>query len=125
MVFCIPLVALEPFLGQTLSRLSHRRRAEDPRARAVLEQSIRRASVALSVRLPEFQVSMRALSSMEVGQVLLSGHPSEIPLELHVGGYRRFRGSPGQIRKTLGVQIVDCLGADQGISVAPPRGRVV
>ncbi len=105
---CVPLMSLESFLQEKPTRHFHNVKsspAEREQTRRNVEQLLRISQLELTARFPLFQLKARDVSKLEVGQVIHTGHPYDVPVELHVRGQRRFLGTLGQSRKYVGLRI--------------------
>lgn len=126
---CIPLLSLESFLQEKPTRHFHSVRttpAERDAARRTIEHTLRASRLEVRARFPLFQLRAVDLGHLEVGQVIHTGHPSDVPVELQVRGQRRFLGSLGQSRRYVGLRISHVLEPDRPDG-APKisRGRLV
>jgi flagellar motor switch protein FliM len=122
LTLCLPLIALESFLQEkrtTGVRLLHASETERQAARSNVEQALRVASLPVTARFPLFSMLARDVASLEVGQVIHTGYPLDVPLEVHVNGRRRFLGLPGRVRRAMGVRITTVFPARQ----PEPAGR--
>ncbi|MCA9736972.1 MAG: FliM/FliN family flagellar motor switch protein [Gemmatimonadota bacterium] len=63
------------------------------------------AHVEVSARLPAFGVSLGTLARLTEGMVLPTRLSTDAPIELWIGGQRRFLGSPGRSGKSLAVRV--------------------
>ncbi|MFN8651591.1 MAG: FliM/FliN family flagellar motor switch protein [Gemmatimonadales bacterium] len=105
---CVPLMSLESFLQEKPTRHFHNVKttpAEREQTRRNVEQLLRISQLELTARFPLFQLKARDVGKLEVGQVIHTGHPYDVPVELHVRGQRRFLGTLGQSRKYVGLRI--------------------
>lgn len=126
---CIPLVSLESFLQEKPTRHFHNIRstpAEREQTRRTIEQALRGSQLELKARFPLFQLKARDVGRLEVGQVIHTGHPYDVPVELYVRGQRRFLGTLGQSRRYVGLRITQQL-LNQRPEGTPrsSRGRLV
>jgi len=129
MTICLPLQSLESFLQEKPARLVSNSRAsaaERVSSRAVIEQALRGARVTLAARFPPFFLRTADLAALKVGQVIHTGHPSDVPVEVYVRGHRQFLGILGQRRQYVGLRVLqvfdDQLPDSHSLS---SRGRVV
>jgi flagellar motor switch protein FliM len=126
---CIPLLSLESFLQEKPTRHFHSVRitpAERETARRTIEDQLRSSRLEVRARFPLFQLRARDVSRLEVGQVIHTGHPSDVPVELHVRGQRRFLGALGQSRQYVGLRISQVLQARRPEGAPKTsRGRLV
>ncbi len=126
---CIPLLSLETFLQEKPTRHFHSIKttpAERDAARRQMELSIRGAKLEVKACFPLFHLTARDLSRLEVGQVIHTGHASDVPVELHVRGQRRFLGTLGQSRRYVGMRITQFLhGSRSEGTPRASRGRLV
>ena len=126
---CIPLLSLESFLQEKPTRHFHSVRttpAERDTARHTIEEALRASRLEVQARFPLFHLRARDVSKLEVGQVIHTGHPSDVPVELHVRGQRRFLGTLGQSRRYVGLRISHQLHAQrQEGAPKASRGRLV
>ncbi len=129
MTMCIPLLALDGFLQEKPTRHSHAIRAtasERDVTRLVLEQALRGARLDLQARFPLFQLKARDVGQLEVGQVIHTGHPSDVPVELLVRGQRRLLGTLGQSRRHVGLCVTHFLNSQRSAGLPRiVRGRVL
>lgn len=88
-----------------------RRDALRPETRARIEGSLRGATLPITVRVPEFRVPLRTVAELTVGALIPTGHPKEAPLDVVVGGHRRFEGAPGKVGRNLAVRLLGPVGA--------------
>jgi flagellar motor switch protein FliM len=122
MTVCIPLAALEAFLQEKRGHAIRDARTnpvERAAARVQVERTLRVATMPIIARLPLFSLRARDVAALAVGQVIHTGFPVEVPLEVHVAGKRRFLGVPGRTKRTMGVRIIQTCPAGQ----AEPTGR--
>ncbi|MDZ4862005.1 MAG: FliM/FliN family flagellar motor switch protein [Gemmatimonadota bacterium] len=129
MTMCIPLLTLEGFLQEKPTRHSHAVRAsagEREVTRGILEQALRGARLDLRARFPLFQLKAREVGQLEVGQVIHTGHPSDVPVELLVRGQRRLLGTLGQSRRYVGLRVTHVLNSQRSEGLPRiVRGRVL
>ncbi len=126
---CVPLLALEGFLQEKPTRHFHSvksSQAERDAARNTIEEALRASKLEVRARFPLFYLRAREVSRLEVGQVIHTGHPSDVPVELHVRGQRRFLGALGQSRQYVGLRVTQPLPSHrhEGAPRAS-RGRLV
>ena len=124
---CIPLLALEAFLGDKggASRGSANRPEVTPVQRATVETAVRGSQVAVAARFPMLRLAAREVAGLKVGQIIQTTQPIDGPVELHVNGTRRFVGQLGQYRRMLGLRLTGTVEARGGsASPRPSRGRI-
>jgi flagellar motor switch protein FliM len=126
---CVPLLSLESFLQEKPTRHFHNVKstpAERELTRRTIEHSLRGSRLELKARFPLFQLKARDVGRLEVGQVIHTGHPYDVPVELYVRGVRRFLGTLGQSRRYVGLRITQQLH-HQRPEATPrsSRGRLV
>ena len=126
---CIPLLSLEGFLQEKPTRHLHNVRtspAERQTAHQVIERVLRNSRLEVAARFPVFQLRAGDVGRLEVGQVIHTGHPFDVPVELHVRGLRRFLGTLGQSRRYVGLKITKLLHSQRASGVPrTSRGRLV
>lgn len=129
MTICLPLLSLESFLQEKPARLVTSGKGssvERANSRGVIEQALRGARITLAARFPPFYLRAADLASLKVGQVIHTGHPSDVPVEVYVRGHRQFLGILGQRRQYVGLRVLqvfdDPLHDSHSLS---SRGRVV
>lgn len=114
LLICLPFGVLEKFFqGGAPRRMGAATGgdAERDEARVRTERALRATSVAVSVRLPAFQLALRDLSTLAVGQVLDTGIARNAELTVLVGGRPRFTGSAGRVGRRLAVRLHDPVAA--------------
>lgn len=100
----LPLDALEPMFTP-VEAVS----APAPVANLENARELQQAHVTIVARLPFFRVRAGDLAELHAGQTLSTGHAAGIPAEVLVNGQVRFRGTVGQMRGRLGLQITEAL----------------
>ena len=92
----------------------------------ILEQALRGARLDLRARFPLFQLKAREVGNLAVGQVIHTGHASDVPVELLVRGQRRLLGTLGQSRRYVGLRITHFLNSQRSEGLPRiVRGRVL
>jgi flagellar motor switch protein FliM len=118
LVICLPFAVLEKFFAggneRKITVLGSTREQEINRERA--ERSVRTARVPITVRLPEFRLSLRELSALTPGSVVATGIPRVTPLNVFIGLQQRFTASPGRIGPSLAVRLAERIDAGDGSS---------
>ena len=95
-------------------------------ARRIIEASLRSSQLELKARFPLFQLKARDVGRLEVGQVIHTGHPYDVPIELYVRGQRRFLGTLGQSRRYVGLRVTQQVFTQRPESSSrSSRGRLV
>jgi flagellar motor switch protein FliM len=106
LLICLPFTVLEKFFSSTRDqRVDARMVPQQPREQAVAESVLRGTRVPLSARLPEFRLSLRALSSIAVGEVLSTGIPTDAEVEVSISGQPRFRATAGRSGRRMALRI--------------------
>lgn len=121
---CIPLLALEGFLGEKTTGRTPTKQQLSPAQRLSVESSVRGANVNLVARFPTIRLSAREVAQLKVGQVIQTTQPIDGPIELHVNGARRFFGQLGQYRRQLGLKVTDAVPGDTTTAPRGSRGRI-
>ncbi|MEO8450417.1 MAG: FliM/FliN family flagellar motor switch protein [Gemmatimonadota bacterium] len=126
MAMCVPLLALESFLGEKAGPNAAAARAivASPLQRQHVEVSVRQASVELAARFPMFRLQARDVATLQVGQIIHTTTPVDAPVELHINGRRRYLGMIGQNRRTLGIRITQAVDLPTVGKARPSRGRI-
>lgn len=113
---CLPLGVLETFFvvatgGRKGNLTSLGSEKELLANRFNTEAQVRKTSVNLRVRLPDFQVSLRELAALTEGSVLRTGTTSDAPLLAFIGPTPRFHCSAGWVGRTLAIRVLDTIDA--------------
>lgn len=125
---CVPLISLEGFLGEKTGPggVSGSRAAPvEPIHRQVVQRALLNANVDLTARFATFRLQAREIAGLKVGQIIQTTTPVDGLVELHINGRRRFLGTVGQQRRTLGLRITQAAmpaGAEETTRHA--RGRI-
>ncbi len=125
---CLPMSALEGFLQEKGGTRAHGRihDAEAAQSRARAESSLRHAHLDVVARFPTLWLSGHAVSELVPGRVLHLGQTSEDAVEVHVNQRLRFLGTLGQIRRHLGLRILEAVRRPVGgRPVQSRQGRVL
>lgn len=113
---CLPMAVFETFLQEQVARTGAP--TETGTHRPALEAVLHQARVTVRVRLPLFRLSARTVAALEPGQTIQTGHPVDVPIEVHVNGRLHHLGVLGQLRHYIGVRLVQPASA-------PPAERPV
>ena len=122
-LICIPFSVLDKFFASTgHQRLAVLTTSEEERSitRQRSEASLRSTKVPLHARLPEFQLTMRELATLEVGSVIPTGIPRDARVIVRAGTQERFIGHAGRVAGNLAVRILDSV---HGAPVAPDQQK--
>jgi flagellar motor switch protein FliM len=112
----LPLEAFEP-LFETVEAAP----APAPVMSIENARELQQAHVGLVVRLPLFRVRAGNLAELAAGDTLPTGHAPGTLVEVLVNGHVRFRGTVGQVRGRLGLQITETVSNPQ--PARPARDR--
>lgn len=121
---CLPLLALEAFLGEKLMARGQSRQVATPAQKTMVETAVREAQVDLVVRFPLIRLAARDVAGLKIGQIIQTTQPIDGPIELHINGARRFVGQLGQYRRTLGLRITEPAPAMIVPTARATRGRI-
>lgn len=119
---CLPLSVLEKFFiaGAERAPRALGSDAERQETRVVTETTLRRTTVPVAARLPEFRLSMRDVLALGEGSILSTGVPTDAPLQVLVGEQPRFVGGAGKVGRHRAVRITDPIVASDH-STKPSR----
>jgi flagellar motor switch protein FliM len=121
---CIPLHALETFLGEKSNRVGGKAAPTPPAVQKQVESTLRMAHVDLAVRFPPLKLSAREVAGLRVGQIIQTSQPVDGPIELLVNGTRRYGGVLGQYRRMLGLKLTHPIVGGAAAVARPSRGRI-
>ncbi|MEP6836195.1 MAG: FliM/FliN family flagellar motor switch protein, partial [Gemmatimonas sp.] len=112
LLICLPFSVLDKFFNATgTNRVapmpSQDGERESSRVRG--ESLLRATRVPMHVRLPEFQISLRDLSQLQVGTVVPTHIPKDARVILRAGTQERFIGHPGRVGGHVAVRILDAV----------------
>lgn len=109
---CLPFSVLDTFFADAAvhRRVSVTGSEEERRAnRQIVEGSLRVTHVPVAVRLPEFNISMQNLTSLQEGSMLSTGLGKNTEMQVLVSGVPRFFGSPARVGRKLAVSLTDTI----------------
>jgi flagellar motor switch protein FliM len=121
---CIPLLALEGFLGERAKGGSGKAPPVSAAVRDQVETAVRGAQVDLAVRFPPLRLSAREIATLKVGQIIQTSQPIDGPIELLINGKRRFSGVLGQYRRMLGLRLTQAIPSAAQAASRSSRGRI-
>jgi len=110
LLLCLPLAVLDKFFSSAeQQRVREMTGSESERqaTRRLTESALRNTHADVAARLPSFQLPLRNLLNLPPGAVLTTGLSMDTPLELHIGGQRRFTASAGRLGNTMAVRLLD------------------
>lgn len=124
---CLPFSVLEKFFtGAGRQRVQSSNVSEEQRRknRRQIETRLRTTRVGVSVRFPEFELPLRTLASLEVGEVLRTDVLTDENVEIYVSGQKRFVGTAGRHGRTLAARIEDVVPVEESeqISILAKKG---
>ena len=111
-MICLPFSVLDSFfttVNQARVALPSGNEAERDAVRQRSEAALRATKVALTARLPDFQLSMRDLAMLEVGSVVPTGIPKDARVVVRAGSQERFIGHAGRVAGHLAIRIMDAV----------------
>ncbi len=117
LLLCIPFATVERFFLTSGSQRMHSARAtaRDREAdRVASEFALRAMQVEAIVRTPAVAVRFSDLNALQPNATLLTGLPSEPPLEITIEGALRFRASAGRSGRALAVRIWETVQTGPG-----------
>lgn len=104
---CLPFTVLEHFFTGTYERRAAilGTAQEQEETHRLAETALRATHVSVAARLPAFLLSLRELRDLRQGSVVATGIPCTAPLDVLIGGQRRFLATPGRVGSTLAVRV--------------------
>ena len=112
LLLCLPFSVLDKFFtssGQQRMALLATNEQEREQTRLRSEAALRSTKVALTARLPDFQLSMRDLAQISEGSIIPTGIPKDSKVIVRAGSQERFIGHAGRVNGNLAVRIQDAL----------------
>lgn len=101
-------------VGAALTRKREEQPALEPAQQAEnrerIESILQDADLPISVRFPEFAVSLRTISDLQLGTLVQSRLPADAEVEVYVGDKLRFIGRIGRQAGELAVEILESIG---------------
>jgi flagellar motor switch protein FliM len=127
---CIPLNSLEGFLQEKPARSMQARfrGGSDDREkfRGEVESTLRLAKVPISARFPVFNVKSTDLAMLKPGDVVMTGHTLNVPVDVHVRGREYVRGEIGQAHGHIGLRVTEVLDKTAGTTKPRiPKGKLL
>jgi flagellar motor switch protein FliM len=74
---------------------------------AMMESNLKHAHLKVTARLPTVTLNARTVAGLLPGQVIHTGHPSDIPVEVYVNEELLFLGSLGRVHGHMGFRILE------------------
>lgn len=117
MLICLPFAVLDKFFtssGQQRLALLASSEAEREEMRRKTETAVREMPVTVSVRLPQFELSLRDLLDLKSGTIIPTGIPKDARLLVRTGDQERYLGQAGRVSGNLAVRLVEHLSPSNG-----------
>jgi flagellar motor switch protein FliM len=73
----------------------------------MMESNLKHAHLKVTARLPTVTLSARTVAGLRSGQIIHTGHPSGIPVEVYVNEELLFLGSLGRVHGHMGFRILE------------------
>lgn len=111
-LICLPFSVLDKFFSSgATTRSTFVASSEEDRdiARSRSEAALRNSRVPLTARLPDFSLTLRDISQIQVGTVVPTGIPKDARVILRAGTQERFIGHPGRVAGNLAIRILDAV----------------
>lgn len=107
MNLCIPFNTIEPLTGKLSSDSwsAYTKKGLDPRQRLNLEAGISRAGVELVVELAQTRLTSREVLGLAIGDVIMTEHEQNQPLDVTVEGRPMFLASPGVLKGHKAIRV--------------------
>ncbi len=93
MSFCLPIVTLESVIDKFNPATYDNGQSEDPAIRKPLLEALGRVRFPVSTEIKPIRVKYGELMSLAVGDVIRSTHRVETPVDIKVGGIKKYSGS--------------------------------
>jgi flagellar motor switch protein FliM len=109
-MICLPFASLEDYFTMADTRkVSSTPRSDEElkQQRRQTERSLRKTSVSIAARLPEFRLTMHDLTKLEPGSVINTGHSASTLLSMTIAGQPRMLASAGRVGGKLAARITD------------------
>ncbi len=107
MNFCLPYLMLEDLLpNMSAGKVAFGSKVErTPEQRVLLEKSLKKATVPVTVTLGKAKITLRELLDLQVGDVLVLGTRTDEAVPIAIGGDVRAKGKPGIFHGSLAVEV--------------------
>lgn len=104
---CIPYVVIEPILPRLNAQLwfASGRRIGDIKS-SEIKENLDIVAIDMKVVLGEASVTLQELLNLNVGDVILLNRTTNRPVDLLIGGIRKFIARPGLVGKKMAIQVV-------------------
>lgn len=104
---CIPFNTIETTTSSLTSEswVAYRKKSIDERQKLNLESGLTRATVEMAVRLASTTLRTSDILNLEVGDVILTDHPSGQGAEIRIEDRPVFRGSPGVYKGHKAIEV--------------------
>jgi flagellar motor switch protein FliM len=112
---CIPHVVLEPIIPKLSVHywMQTEKKGRVPKEMAVIERSIQKADMPISVELGTSDISIQDFLSLDVCDVIQLNQQINEPLMIKVGGIPKFIGQPGKVNKKIAIQVLKALKEEE------------
>jgi flagellar motor switch protein FliM len=125
MSLAVPLETLEEITGKPTTSDAPGERVPT-REQVQLEQGIRSTQIDVAIRLPLVSLDARQIAELKAGDLIDTGHRSDVAFEVHLNGRPTFTGALGQVQRRLGLRIGNRVtDADGGRWVLGKKGRIL
>jgi flagellar motor switch protein FliM len=112
---CIPHVVLEPIIPKLSVHywMQADKKVKEPKEMAIIEKSIQKADVPITVELGTSDISVQEFLSLDVRDVIELSQPINEPLMIKIGGIPKFIGQPGKVNKKIAIQVLKTLKEEE------------
>lgn len=108
MNMCIPLMVLNPVLDQITQQTHYKRRMSRDLAKRVgvqLHRLVRKSTVPVDAILGRARLPLSEIARLQVGDVVQLDADIKVPVNVEVGGLKRFLAKPGRLGEQSAVQL--------------------
>lgn len=112
MTICLPHVVLEEILPKLTSHhwFQEQRGALSTEDKALLNKQVRQTTLEVAVELGRSTITIEEFLRLAKGDVVALNQLIDEPLNVLVGGEKKFSGQPGVKRDRMALQVTDVLG---------------
>lgn len=108
MNMCIPLMVLNPVLDQITQQTHYKRRMSRDLAKRVgvqLNRLVRKSTVPVDAILGRARLPLSEIARLQVGDVVQLDADIKMPVNVEVGGLKRFLAKPGRLGEQSAIQL--------------------
>ncbi|WP_017727320.1 flagellar motor switch protein FliM [Halalkalibacterium ligniniphilum] len=108
---CLPHVVLEDILPKLSVHywMQEKKKQRQAGEQEAIERKVRQAPLLVQAELGRSEITIQEFLQLDVGDVIELNQPINQPLQVNVGGWKKFLAQPGKLKNHVAVQVTEVI----------------